>query len=342
MSLETVSKVFERLVESPLIGDRFTTVWHAGEPLTAGVDFYRKSSVLSKEILSKECIVRHSVQTNATLIDEDWCGWFKDEEVRVGVSIDGPAFINDRNRKDRFSRGTHERAMQGIRFLKRHDIPFHVICVLTRFSLDYPEELFAFFESIGTRCVCFNIEEIEGIHVGSSMEDSDAPERFKTFFRRFLELSIPARMMVREFSNLRSLILSGVYDEVNGLCTPYSVLSVAANGDFGTFSPELLTMKHDLYQDFIFGNLNESGFMNMLDSDNFRKVHSSIQKGVDRCRSQCGYFPLCGGGAPSNKIFENGTFDSTETIFCRFSKKAVIDVVLPMVEKQVDSEVTCV
>jgi uncharacterized protein len=339
MPLETVSKVFERLMNAPFVGESFTAVWHAGEPLTVGVDFYRSASVLSKKLLDRGCRVRHSVQTNATLIDDDWCRWFKEEDVRVGVSIDGPEFINDRNRKDRSARGTYDRAMKGIGLLKHNGVPFHTICVLTKFSLNYPEELFAYFQSIGTQCVCFNVEEVEGVHTTSTMSGADVAELFRKFLRKFLSLSIPAKMMVREFSSLRSLILSGIYDEVNGLSTPYAVLSVAANGDYGTFSPELLTMKHDAYPDFIFGNVHEGDFIQMLDSENFRKVHSAIEAGIEKCRSLCGYFALCGGGAPSNKIFENGTFDSTETTFCRCSKQAVIDVVLPMVENQVDLEV---
>jgi uncharacterized protein len=62
-------------------------------------------------------------------------------------------------------------------------------------------------------------------------------------------------------------------------------------------------------------------------------MHAEIQAGVRRCRESCAYFAFCGGGAPVNKYFENGSFDSTETLFCRLSKQAVLDVVLGKLER---------
>jgi uncharacterized protein len=66
----------------------------------------------------------------------------------------------------------------------------------------------------------------------------------------------------------------------------------------------------------------------MLDSSNLQQVYLEIQSGIDCCAKSCGYFDYCGGGAPVNKLSENGRLDSTETLFCRLTKQAWINVCL--------------
>lgn len=139
-------------------------------------------------------------------------------------------------------------------------------------------------------------------------------------------------MQVREFQALRQLIYSDRLHQSNTQCVPFAILSVAADGNFSTFSPELLSASHANYGRFVFGNINQQPFISMMDSPHFRRVYSEIKAGVKQCRKTCEHFVLCRGGAPSNKVFENGTFDSTETAYCRLAKKALIDVCLSKIE----------
>ena len=71
----------------------------------------------------------------------------------------------------------------------------------------------------------------------------------------------------------------------------------------------------------------------MLASARFRRLEADITRGVDLCRASCRYYPFCGGGPPGNKYFENGTFASTETLFCRLHKQATLDVTLDVLER---------
>ncbi len=89
------------------------------------------------------------------------------------------------------------------------------------------------------------------------------------------------------------------------------------------------------YGDFSFGNVMTDSFDSILSKPKFAAVAQDIEAGVQRCRDTCEYFSYCGGGAPVNKYFENGTFDSTETMFCRLSKQAVLNVVLEKLETKV-------
>jgi uncharacterized protein len=336
MCPETVDAVYTDLITERFVGKQFTTVWHAGEPLTASIRFYADAVKSSRRLAERGCKVVHSIQTNATLVNDDWCEFFKESGVRIGVSIDGPADLHDRNRRSRSGQGTHSRVMQGVSLLRRHGIEFHVICVLTHHSLDYPDALIAFFASIGIQRLGLNIEEIEGANRVSSMIAPDSADALRRCLVRLHELATKEGIVIREFDSLRRYIYSGRYGKVNVQSLPFGVVSVDVEGNYSTFSPELLTMRHPRYGHFTFGNIHREPFSSILDSSHFRSVHSDIQAGTDRCRATCDYFGLCGGGAPSNKVFENGTFDSAETTYCRLAKKSVIDVVLPTIENELE------
>jgi uncharacterized protein len=87
-------------------------------------------------------------------------------------------------------------------------------------------------------------------------------------------------------------------------------------------------MVHPEYGDFILGNILDDDLDSTAASGKAVALNDAIQLGVQRCRDECEYFSACGGGAPSNKLFENGSFASTETLYCRLHRKTLIDMVL--------------
>jgi uncharacterized protein len=113
---------------------------------------------------------------------------------------------------------------------------------------------------------------------------------------------------------------------------------VTTEGEFSTFSPELIDVKSERLTDFILGNVRD-GIRAAIDSAKFGRLHNEIAAGVQACLAECPYFALCGGGAPSNKYFENGRFDTTETDYCRSMKKAVSEVVLAGLETRSAADV---
>ena len=93
-------------------------------------------------------------------------------------------------------------------------------------------------------------------------------------------------------------------------------------------------MTHQHYGHFRFGNVFDGTLEVMRISQKFVDMNAQIQRGVDRCRESCQYFTFCGGGAPSNKLWENNAFDSTETMRCRLGKQAIVDAVLDYLESK--------
>jgi uncharacterized protein len=342
MSTDTFTKILERLVESNFVGDHISFVWHAGEPLALPVAYYSQLFEQIECFPSLASKVTHSTQTNGLLINDDWCRFFQKHHVSVGLSLDGPAFIHDAYRKDRRGQGTLSRALKGIERLDRYGIEYHVIAVLTSDSLDYAEEIFSFFLNLGVKNLGFNIEEKEGTNLSSSLERRDIDERIKRFFWKTYDLQKRHgnKLKIREFDRSFQTIATsdlerpGSADAVNDQVSPIKILSIDYAGYFSTFSPELLGMKDVQHGDFIFGNVHEDSFESIWTRPNFIETLIEINKGVERCRSECEYFALCGGGAPSNKLYENGSFDSAETMYCKYTIKYPIDIALYELERQ--------
>jgi uncharacterized protein len=113
---------------------------------------------------------------------------------------------------------------------------------------------------------------------------------------------------------------------------PFGIINVDAGGNVSTFSPELLGLTDQSGQPFTVGNLINDSIDDILSSPSLLDLTRRVNDGVNNCRRSCEYFDLCGGGAPSNKFFETGSFESTETLYCRLTQKAVADVVIDIIK----------
>ena len=332
----TLENLFTKLFASGWAVPDVTIIWHAGEPLVLPIAFYREAFDLIEALRPPGIAVSHSMQTNGMLISGEWCDFFTERQVRIGVSIDGPQRIHDRQRVTRSGRGTFARTIRGIRLLRERHMPFHVISVLSRESLDAAQEFYDFYVSEGIDQVCFNVEESEGDHVSKMLADGDAQTRYRAFLGRFWQLARAGEAIafIREIDGMLPKIFRPNEAAVHNPQTePFAILNVDCAGNVSTFSPELLGHKHDLYSDFLIGNVNDDTFDAMLASPALAAMQRDIAAGVEACRAECGYFSVCGGGAPANKLSENGSFRSTATGFCRLTEMAVTDLILASFER---------
>lgn len=343
MELATLRSIAERLSRSGRLGPDVTVVWHAGEPLVVPRDWYEEAFRILDASRSETVQFHHAVQTNAVLIDDAWCEFFKQHDVKVGVSLDGPAFLHDRNRRTRRGQGTHARVMAGVQKLQEHGVEFHVICVLTRESLDHADELVDFFVEHGIERVGFNIDEVENVNTDSSMAGPEAEAAFIAFLDRLVTrvLEVGPSLQVRELDDLLDHLIHRLpATPANPQATPWNIVAIDWAGQLSTFSPELLGAKHPRFESFTFGNLAHEDLDAIASRPAFQRVRDEIEAGVEACRQSCPYFRVCGGGAPSNKLFETGSFAATETIFCRLTRQRVADVVLSRLEALLSNDVT--
>ncbi|WP_395708527.1 cyclophane-forming radical SAM/SPASM peptide maturase GrrM/OscB [Reyranella sp.] len=336
MDHDTVGAAIEFLYREGLAGDTLDMVWHAGEPLALPRAWYERAFATAAAAAPHGVRLQHCVQTNATLIDAEWCDFFLSHDVRVGVSLDGPARLHDARRRTRRGVGTHAAAMKGVRALRRHGVPFHAICVVTREALDSADDVVDFFLAEGVGDVGFNIEEVEGINCTSSLAaGADTPVRFARFLDRVLERAeASGQLTVREERNLRDMLQSSDFGQLpgNDQNTPFSIVTVARDGTLSTFSPELAGLSHPRLGSFALGNVKSATLAGILADPRWVALSEEVAEGVRACAARCPYFRLCLGGAPSNKLAELGTAAGTETLFCRLTQVAVAEVVLPRLE----------
>ncbi len=315
--------------------DRLSLVWHAGEPLAVPLPWLERAVCTLSHACRPGQTIRQSLQTNATLIDDHWIAFFRRHDVAVGVSVDGPAPIHDASRRTRAGGGTFERTMAGIERLKAAGVPFDAIAVVTRDSLAAPDAMFAFFRSLKPRTLGFNVEEIEGPNRDCSLAFDGVEAAWRRFLDRFLALwrAAGAPFALRPVEQL--LGRAGTRDAGgNDQNRPLSILTVAVDGSMSTFSPELAGTPAPAFADFRFGNVRDGGPELVLRHPAFRAARARIRAGRRRCARTCGYYGVCGGGAPGNKFFETGRFDVAETLFCRLAVKETVEATLAHLEAE--------
>src|SRR5262245_58159888 len=165
-------------------------------------------------------------------------------------------------------------------------------------------------------------------------------ERFRRFFRRFVDLACSADppLLVREFQTSTAALLGEHYGPGSRTQEnkPWAIVNVDCEGNFSTYSPELLGISTLTHGSFTLGNVATDTLEAVIASPRFLRLENEIARGVELCRESCSYFPFCGGGAPGNKYFENKTFASTETLSCRLHKKVCVDVTLELLERSTE------
>ncbi len=300
---------------------RFSVVWHGGEPLAAGREH------LAALLAPFGPGVEHHVQTNATLIDDAWCAFFTEHDVRVSVSVDGPAASNS----ERISRGgkpAYDRIMRGVEALHRHGIPFSALCVVGDPRPGIATELYAYFLDLGCEVLGLNVEELEGVNTRAN---GHAAADVTAFWAELVAAwrSDP-RIHLREVEwSLRyaSAVLDGTADallprELDPIPT------IAHDGSVVLLSPELAGFHDPRYGDFTSGNVLTTSLGEILAGAGAEPWIAEFLRGVEDCRATCPYFGFCGGAHAANRYFERGRFDITETDHCRNSKIRLLEGVL--------------
>jgi uncharacterized protein len=340
MSEATLINIFREVFACVSQPRKLSVLWHAGEPFVLPAQWYEKAFALIDELAPPGIVVLHCFQTNGTLLNEEWCRLLKWRQASIGISVDGPQEIHDAVRRTRKGTGSFTRVMAGIALLRAYHVEFSVLSVLTTRSLDAPKALFDFYDEIGVKKISFNFEEIEGIHKTSSLQAAGAVDSYKHFLRTFCVLVREKNKdwRIREIADIHGQMSSTHWE--NALNIPGRILSFDHCGNVSTFSPELLTMKDHTFGNFVIGNIRDGSIITMLNSEEARNIGREIARGVELCRSSCRYFDCCRGGAPSNKISENGSFNSTETVNCRFRIKATTDFILEELRNGIRAVIT--
>jgi uncharacterized protein len=342
MGDDVLESVFSKTVGSPLGRERqFEFLWHAGEPLTAGISFFKKAIHYCNRFKPADATVVHSIQTNGVLINTQWVEFFKTNGFKIGISIDGPDFLHNKYRKTWGGHNTLDKALRGYRLCMEANLNPAVLAVLTSDALDYPEEIFEFFVNNEIWSFGFNVEEVENTHLTTSFGCSGANpplwlrKKYEAFFSHLFDLWWPLRssISIREFRDVTYSIQRKFKfpdhfrqpDETANL----GIITIQKNGDITTFSPELAGAKSPEFNDFVVGNILDIESLEQIQQHPvFKKLNHLIEQGKKQCAEECLFFDFCGSAFVSNRYFETGRFDGTESTSCILQRKIISTVVI--------------
>ena len=148
MSLSTLESVFAGLL--PHFDDTVNVVWQGGEPTLAGLEFFRKGIEYVQRHARPGQQVAFALQTNCTLLDDDWCRYLRQYKYLVGASVDGPPEMHDHYRLTNRGAGSSGKVLRGINRLREHGVEYNLLCVLNDRNVHYPDEVWKYLMTLGT------------------------------------------------------------------------------------------------------------------------------------------------------------------------------------------------
>jgi len=178
MSEELLEKFIDEYINSQTMPQALFT-WHGGEPLMRPISFYKKAVELQKKY-ARGRTIDNSIQTNGTLLTDEWCRFFKENNFLVGVSIDGPQEFHDEYRKNRQGQPSFAKVMKGIELLKKHGVEYNAMAVVNDFNADYPLDFYHSFKEIDCHYIQFTpiveriSERADGLSLSSPIQNEKA------------------------------------------------------------------------------------------------------------------------------------------------------------------------
>ncbi|MCC2593686.1 anaerobic sulfatase maturase [Tessaracoccus sp. OS52] len=320
MSAETLHAYIANQLDSHPDGD-VTLMWQGGEPTMRGLAFYREAVRLGNELKRPGQRVTHAMQTNGTLLDDDWCAFLHDEGFLVGLSIDGPAALHDSYRVNKAGRGTHAQVIRGWEYLRKHDVETNILCTVNAANADHGAEVYRYFrDDLGATFLQFIpiVERVPAEDLATAEQGWIGPDGARLLYRQVGDAVTSRSVAPAQWGRF----LNQVFDEwvrtdVGKVYVQHFDVMLAAR--FGQYSlcvhaPECgtaLAVEHngDIYScdhfvepGYELGNVRTNAFADVLTSPQQREFGRSKRTGLtDQCR-RCPVRWACNGGCPKDRF----------------------------------------
>jgi len=313
--------VLERLIKSQIEATFDDTVmfsWHGGEPLIAGIEFYKKVLAFQKKYLPAGKRLLNGIQTNGTLITPDLCRFFNDEGFIAGISIDGPEEIHNRFRINVNGRGSFREAMRGYELLQKFSVASEILCVVGSHNEKAPEIVYDFFRSVAVKYLTFLPLVIrDPANLNKALPPSVDPVKFGDFLIKVFDLWVE-----RDIGNVQVQVfeeaIQTAFKPEHTLCifkvNCGGVPVIEKNGDF-------YSCDHYVDKEHLVGNVMSHTVDELLSSEQ--------QKGFGRAKSeslpgycrQCEVLNMCNGECPKNRFINTPGGEKGLNYLCAGYKK---------------------
>ena len=330
MSDELLEKFIKQYIAVQQV-DTIQFVWQGGEPTLLGLDYFRKIVTLQKKYAAGRQI-DNAFQTNGTLLDDEWCAFFKKHNFLVGISIDGPKHVNDAHRSFQTGAPSFDKVMNGINLLRKHQVDFNTLTVIHRDNVMYGLEIYNFLKLIGSGFIQFIpiIERAKRVTDSDSLNlvGPDAPEAYVTdwsvrpddygnflisVFNEWVKHDV-GKVFVQQFD----ATLANWVGESPGICvfseTCGDAVVVEHNGD-------VYSCDHYVYPEFKLGNIKEATLFTIVKSDRQREFgQNKLLKLPQQCIS-CEYRFACHGECPKHRFLKTADGEPGLNYLCSAYKK---------------------
>jgi uncharacterized protein len=273
--------------------------WHGGEPTILGLDYFRKIVALQRKHQPPRRRVTNGMQTNGTLLDEDWCRFLAAEGFAVGLSLDGPQEMHDRYRVTKSQHPTYKQSMRGYKLLRQHRIPCNILCVVHAQNVQYPTQVYRFFKEIKAQYVEFLplVEPQPDEEGGVSHRSVPAlawGNFLCTIFDEWMGQDIE-RVNVQIFEEAART----AFGQEHALCifreTCGDVPVIEHNGD-------VFSCDHFVNTEHRLGNIRETPLVDLLECPTQRAFGQAKLDTLPRYCQACEVRNMCHGGCPKDRI----------------------------------------
>jgi uncharacterized protein len=299
--------------------------WQGGEPTLMGLDFFKRSVELAEKYKKNNQTISYSIQTNGTLLNDEWCEFFTENHFLVGLSVDGPKEMHDTYRVDKGGKGSFDRVMRGWECLAKHGTDYNILCTVNAANADHPLEVYHFFRDE------LNAEFIQFIPIIERVPEEMLPLANAGWGERSGK-SRPLYIIQGHHLTERSVtaeqygnFLIAIFDEwvrrdVGKVYVQIFDVSlgswVGAPASICVFSPtcgNALALEHngDLYScdhyvepDYLLGNIQETPMIELVASEKQRKFGQDKLDTLPRYCMECDVRFACHGGCPKNRFID--------------------------------------
>lgn len=284
--------------------------WHGGETLMRPVAFYRRALELQQKY-ARGRRIDNTIQTNATLLTDEWCRFFRDNNFLVGVSIDGPQEFHDEYRRTATGRPTFHKVMQGIRMLNRYGVEWNALAVVNDYNADYPLDFYHFFKDIGCRYIQFTpivermAKRADGLTLAPGMEEggtladfSVTPEQWGRFLCDIFDEWV-RNDVGSYFIQIFDATLANWAGVQPGLC---SLAKECGHAGVMEFNGDVYSCDHFVYPEHLIGNIASHTITEMMYGEKQREF---ARMKHERLPQQCRECPVefaCHGECPKNRF----------------------------------------
>ncbi|MBM3675583.1 MAG: anaerobic sulfatase maturase [Actinobacteria bacterium] len=303
MSDAVLDAYVRQLLESQQASE-VTVAWQGGEPTLMGIDFFRRALDLVGRHRRPGQVVHHTIQTNGTLLTEEWCELLREHEFLVGISIDGPAELHDAYRVDKKGAPTFERVIRGLDLLRAHDVEWNVLCTVHAANQDHPLDVYRFFRDELDACHMQLIPIVE-------REDADGFQGKERVTERSVDPDAWGRFLVAVFDEwvrrdvgtvfvqMFDAALASWYGVPPALCifneTCGNALALEHNGD-------LYSCDHFVDPGHLVGNIMQTHMVELIASPEQRAFGAAKRDTLPRYCRVCDVRFACQGECPKNRF----------------------------------------